>query len=220
MYCCEKLRPKAHSNWSCQLVAPGHRTQTSKFFSLSESRDPGMTTNLMVHQLGLMEIITSKLFSLPLKNKPSPFRNVVEPRSCENCECHFGFWGFYELGTMCKCRGWYTMFIYPSYVFCLVIIFINTSSRKWAKKKISRETCPHPKFECQLFARSWMHLDIFSHKKKGTLAMKNKKILHRLDARSVQFAWLGPVIFFERKKRGWIEPELYHRKLNRIDYNI
>ena len=144
----------------------------------------------------------------------SPFRNVVEPRSYENCECHCGFRGFYELGTMCKCTGWYTMFIYPSYFLCLVIIFINTSSRKRAKKRFSRGTCPHPKFECQLFARSWMHLDIFSRKKNGTLAMKNQNILHRLDARSVQFAWLGPDFSWE-KKRDWIEPEIYDRRSNK-----
>lgn len=44
-----------------------------------------------------------------------------------------------------------------------------------------------------------MHLDIFSRKKNGTLAMKNQNVLHRLDARSVQFAWLGPDFSWEKK---------------------
>lgn len=59
-----------------------------------------------------------------------------------------------------------------------------------------------------------MHLDIFSRKKNGTLAMKNQNILHCLDARSVQFAWSGPD-FLEKKKRDWIEPEIYDRRSNK-----
>ena len=60
-----------------------------------------------------------------------------------------------------------------------------------------------------------MHLDIFSRKKNGTLAMKNQNVLHRLDARSVQFAWLGPDFSWEKKKRDWIEPEIYDRRSNK-----